>query len=306
MPTTRTKQRVLLKNDVRKGPRRRSPKFVMSSQEDSSPENTNSWKSPILAKPKNKRTKLLENTTQPSENNSNSAGQSSSLIRIALSASFYRNIVKSSAKLSGKLNNTANSMPSIAIPISSKRCSIVFPKSVTKSPTKSLETLANTSGIKLEKDEALPKPPPSSVYDQLEIRPSKIHGKGIFACSKVEKETFLLKYEGEIIGKCVSDRREQLYIKNGIKSVYMFKVDEDKIIDATLFGNKARYINHSCNPNCYSITDTVRGEILYFARRNILPDDELTIDYNFSEEDSTEACNCGSLKCVRRAKKSKL
>lgn len=137
----------------------------------------------------------------------------------------------------------------------------------------------------------------SAVYDMLEVKASSIHGNGIFASQPIEKGIFLMRYEGEIIGKCMSDKRERNYMKNNMRSVYMFKVDEDIIIDATLIGNKARYINHSCNPNCFSLTDTNHKSILYYSMREIQPGEELTIDYYYSEEHPNEICHCGEPSC---------
>lgn len=134
-------------------------------------------------------------------------------------------------------------------------------------------------------------------YDQLEVRPSKIHGLGIFTRSRIPEGCLLMKYEGEIIGKCTSDKRERNYLKNNIKSVYMFRVDDDTIIDATFIGNKARYINHSCDPNCFSITDTSSRSIVYYSMRAIEPGEELSIDYHFTEEHPSEVCCCGSVAC---------
>lgn len=140
-------------------------------------------------------------------------------------------------------------------------------------------------------------PVEKSVYDYLEVGPSKIHGLGIFARAKIPDNVYLMHYEGEVIGKCMSDKRERLYLKNNIKSVYMFKVEEDLIIDATLVGNKARYINHSCNPNCYAVTDQKAKCIAYYTSRTIYPDEELSIDYHFNEELSSETCMCGADNC---------
>lgn len=135
------------------------------------------------------------------------------------------------------------------------------------------------------------------IYESLFLKNSKIHGIGLFTNVDINKDTYLMKYEGEVIGKCMSDKRERMYIKNGIDSIYMFEVDTDMIIDATKLGNMARYINHSCNPNCVSITNTSEKSIMYFTKRNIQKGNELTIDYNSNEVIENETCNCGDEKC---------
>lgn len=137
-------------------------------------------------------------------------------------------------------------------------------------------------------------------YDDLVVKKSKIHGKGVFTPVFIEKNTLIMNYIGEIIGKCVSDKREKMYKKNNIDSVYMFAISEDMIIDATMVGNKARYINHSCDPNCETINSVADRSIVYRSLRDILPDEELTIDYYMSQDMDGEECYCGALGCKFR------
>lgn len=139
-------------------------------------------------------------------------------------------------------------------------------------------------------------------YDDLVIKASKIHGLGIFTPIEIPANTLLMEYKGEIIGKCVSDKREKLYKKHNIESVYMFSVSEDMIIDATMTGNKARYINHSCDPNCEAINSTVDKAIKYCTIRDIQVGEELTINYNMSQEPIEEVCNCGKASCRSKNK----
>lgn len=67
----------------------------------------------------------------------------------------------------------------------------------------------------------------------------------------------------------------------------MFRIDDDVVIDATLIGNAARFVNHSCDPNCASRIISVEGikHIVIFAERNIEIGEELTYDYKVGEED---------------------
>lgn len=137
-------------------------------------------------------------------------------------------------------------------------------------------------------------------YDALKVTESKIHGYGVFTPVPIPQNTLIMKYMGEIIGKCMSDKRERLYKKNKIDSVYMFAVSEDMIIDATKTGNKARYINHSCDPNCETIYSMADRSIVYRSIRDIQPEEELTINYCMSQEIDGEKCSCGSAKCKSR------
>ena len=61
----------------------------------------------------------------------------------------------------------------------------------------------------------------------------------------------------------------------------MFRIDRQEVVDATMSGSMARFINHSCDPNCYSRIINVEGKkkIIIFAERNIVKGEELTYDY---------------------------
>lgn len=82
---------------------------------------------------------------------------------------------------------------------------------------------------------------------------------------------------------------------------YMFRIDDSEVVDATMHGNAARFINHSCEPNCYSRVINIDGQkhIVIFAMRKIYRGEELTYDYKFPIEDASNKlpCNCGAKKC---------
>jgi SET domain-containing protein len=80
---------------------------------------------------------------------------------------------------------------------------------------------------------------------------------------------------------------------------YMFRIDEQDVVDATRKGNQARFINHSCEPNCISKVLIIQGHkhIVIFAQRFIHKGEELTYDYKFPKEDVKISCLCKSLKC---------
>jgi SET domain-containing protein len=79
----------------------------------------------------------------------------------------------------------------------------------------------------------------------------------------------------------------------------MFRIDEYEVIDATTKGNQARFINHSCDPNCASKVMVIQGQkhIVIFAQRFIHKGEELTYDYKFPKEDIKIQCLCKSSKC---------
>jgi histone-lysine N-methyltransferase SETD1 len=74
-----------------------------------------------------------------------------------------------------------------------------------------------------------------------------IHEWGLFSLEKIDAHDMVIEYIGEVIRQKVADVREKKYEKIGIGSSYLFRVDDDTIIDATMKGNLARFINHSCD-----------------------------------------------------------
>jgi hypothetical protein len=81
---------------------------------------------------------------------------------------------------------------------------------------------------------------------RLKFAKSNIHDWGLFAMEKIDANEMIIEYIGEKIRQKVADHREVMYEKQGIGSSYLFRVDEDVIIDATKTGNLARFINHCC------------------------------------------------------------
>ena len=88
---------------------------------------------------------------------------------------------------------------------------------------------------------------------------------------RFNQKDIVIEYVGEKIRIPVADRREEYYEKIGVGDCYLFTLDKDHIIDATFYGNKARYINHSCDPNLKSENIDVNGEthIIFTALRHI-------------------------------------
>ncbi|XP_033122773.1 uncharacterized protein LOC117121643 [Anneissia japonica] len=127
---------------------------------------------------------------------------------------------------------------------------------------------------------------------------SDIHGRGLFCKRLIEAGEMIIEYSGTVIRSVLTDKREKYYESKGI-GCYMFRIDDYDVIDATVHGNAARFINHSCEPNCYSRVINVDGKkhIVIFASRQIFVGEELTYDYKFPIEDVKLPCNCGSRKC---------
>ena len=140
---------------------------------------------------------------------------------------------------------------------------------------------------------------PDSPY--LEIRQSAIQGRGGFAAQPIKKGTKIIEYTGERISQREADRR---YDDASMKRhhTFLFSLDNGKCIDAAVGGNDARFINHSCDPNCQAIE--TRSRIFIEALRDIAKGEELFYDYAYERTDDTtpedEAlykCLCGTAKC---------
>ncbi|VDM72298.1 unnamed protein product [Strongylus vulgaris] len=78
---------------------------------------------------------------------------------------------------------------------------------------------------------------------------SKIQGLGLYAKRDIHMGDMIIEYKGEVIRSEVGEMREKRYVAQN-RGVYMFRIDEDLLVDATMAGGPARYINHSCDPNC--------------------------------------------------------
>ncbi|OQO13141.1 hypothetical protein B0A48_02605 [Cryoendolithus antarcticus] len=131
---------------------------------------------------------------------------------------------------------------------------------------------------------------------------SAIHGWGLYAEENIAINDLIIEYVGEKVRQKVADMREIRYEKQGVGSSYLFRMMDDEIVDATKKGGIARFINHSCSPNCTAKIIKVEGtpRIVIYALKDIGKDEELTYDYKFEREyGSTDRipCLCGSANC---------
>lgn len=131
------------------------------------------------------------------------------------------------------------------------------------------------------------------------VRGSKIHGKGVFATRAIKKGERIIEYKGKLITEAAADER---YGDDETNHTFLFLLDNEMVIDGYRGGNSARWINHSCSPNCEPVEE---GNRLYIhAIRNIRAGDELAYEYNLVIEDRYTpaikrlyACHCGSPRC---------
>ncbi|KAM3259736.1 hypothetical protein ACQJBY_051173 [Aegilops geniculata] len=147
----------------------------------------------------------------------------------------------------------------------------------------------------------------SKGWKHLVVYKSGIHGLGLYTSEFIPRGSMVIEYVGEIVGQRVADKREIEYHsgkRQQYKSVcYFFKIDKEHIIDATRKGGIARFINHSCMPNCVAKIISVKNEkkVVFFSERHIDPGEEITYDYHFNQEDEGERipCFCRSFSCRR-------
>lgn len=133
------------------------------------------------------------------------------------------------------------------------------------------------------------------------VRNSAIHGRGVFARHLIRENATVIEYKGEIIDEAEIDRR---YPESRTKPnhTFVFGVEHDYNIDGGAKGNAARWINHSCQPNCDTYEEDRR--IYIRAIRDIRPGEELAYDYAIQAGEPLTAalkacwpCWCGSKKC---------
>ncbi|TRZ00388.1 hypothetical protein DNTS_011851, partial [Danionella cerebrum] len=136
--------------------------------------------------------------------------------------------------------------------------------------------------------------------DSVGVYRSAIHGRGLFCRKNIEAGDMVIEYSGNVIRSVLTEKREKHYDHKNI-GCYMFRIDDYEVVDATMHGNAARFINHSCEPNCYSRVVSVDGQkhIVIFATRKIYKGEELTYDYKFPIEEPGNKlpCNCRAKTC---------
>ena len=119
-------------------------------------------------------------------------------------------------------------------------------------------------------------------------RRSKVHGFGVFAAERIRKDARIIDYAGELIrNDAECEAREARYLADGC--TWIFRVNRAWSRDANVGGNIARFINHSCTPNCYF--EVVDKTIWIRAARAIRRGEELTYDYSIDGE-RTIPCRC--------------
>ena len=136
---------------------------------------------------------------------------------------------------------------------------------------------------------------------RIQTRRSGVHGKGVFALQDIAEGEVIIEYTGQVISW---DEAQNRHPHDPLQPnhTFYFHIDEDRVIDALVGGNSSRWINHSCQPNCYA--DEQQGRIFITALRAIAAGEELHYDYGLMIEERYTAklkaqypCYCGSDVC---------
>jgi uncharacterized protein len=149
----------------------------------------------------------------------------------------------------------------------------------------------------------------STMPRKIVARRSAIHGNGVFAAAPIAKGERIIEYKGRRRTHEEVDAGDTGDVDSG--HTFLFTLNDDYVIDANHEGNTARWINHSCSPNCEAVLEEADGKdrrkdrVFIEAKRSIKPGEELTYDYGITlDEPHTArlkkiwACRCGSKNCT--------
>ena len=134
------------------------------------------------------------------------------------------------------------------------------------------------------------------------IKKSKIHNNGAFAKQNILKGIRIIEYRGERVTKEEGTYREKISVMKSKRNernaaTYIFELNKEYDIDGDVPYNMAKFINHSCSPNCE--VEVKNGHIWFISKKNIKKYEELTCNYGFSLNDcKSHPCKCGSENCV--------
>ncbi len=138
---------------------------------------------------------------------------------------------------------------------------------------------------------------------------SPIHGRGVFAARALRKGEKIIDYKGKLRTHAQSDRLYGDSLDTG--HTFLFTLNDRYVIDANADGNDARWMNHSCAPNCEALLEEHAGgdkrldKVEIWTKRSIRPGTELTYDYGITLEvphtarlKKLWACRCGARECT--------
>ena len=132
---------------------------------------------------------------------------------------------------------------------------------------------------------------------RIEVRESRVHGRGVYAIKLIPKGARIIEYTGKrVLWEHAPDDLADPH-------TFLFGLDNGtEVIDPTTGGNEARWINHSCDPNCEAIEEDER--VFIYALRDLQPGEELFYDYALQVDEPVTRevaegwkCFCGSSRC---------
>ncbi|TCF96685.1 SET domain-containing protein-lysine N-methyltransferase [Paraburkholderia strydomiana] len=134
------------------------------------------------------------------------------------------------------------------------------------------------------------------------VRKSSVHGRGVFALQAIPAGQRIFEYRGEVTSWRQASVRQR---RSGVPGhTFIFGLADGRVIDGSIGGNSARWLNHSCQPNCEAIEDA-RGRLFIETIRNVKAGDELFIAYRLTigeaitpELAADYACRCGAKNCT--------
>jgi SET domain-containing protein len=176
-----------------------------------------------------------------------------------------------------------------------------------------VKAAADGGGLGMRRVPARESPFPSFTVDpmpkKIQARKSTIHGNGVFALAPLRKGERVIEYRGLRRTHAEVDADDAGDVESG--HTFLFTLNDDYVIDANHKGNDARWINHSCEPNCEAVIAEAEGgdrtadKVFIEAIRDIKPGEELTYNYGITlAERHTPRlkkiweCRCGSRKCT--------
>lgn len=144
---------------------------------------------------------------------------------------------------------------------------------------------------------------------KIAARKSAIHGNGVFAVELLRKGERVIEYKGLVRTHEEVDNDDSGDVESG--HTFLFTLNDDYVIDANYKGNDARWINHSCEPNCEALIEEAEGDdrsrdrVFIETLRNIKPGEELTYNYGIvlAERHTPRLkkvweCRCGARRCT--------
>ncbi|KAI8388531.1 uncharacterized protein BYT42DRAFT_492357 [Radiomyces spectabilis] len=135
----------------------------------------------------------------------------------------------------------------------------------------------------------------------LDVFLTRERGWGLRTLVDIKRGDLIIEYRGEIISHKLCEERMRNAYKNQ-KNFYFLDYRQGEVVDACEKGTDARFINHSCDPNCHIEKWALKGELHVgvFASKDIPANTELFYDYNFSvfkDVETQQECRCGSENC---------